>query len=515
VAGLSWSPDSNQLAIAGDEDQLLTWNFETGDVNRTGDAKDVIAVRWSPEPGRLLATTGHSSGHVQLWRSDDLTSDRVMKQNAAGAGGPGTDLQWIDKQTLAQTSGSYLHFWDLKSGETIHEPLYCPDGAPTRVLGFPAGQTPDAQRGVFGCEDGRLFGWEQVDGRFRQELLAPPAGYAVVPPAISPDGKRVAVASQAGVSVVNVDAVRAERAPSVDRQSVVSSLAWSRDSNRLAIGAADHWLQVFDTESGETTELPGISGAGSLAWSPDDSMLAAGSLRLISSGGTLRPTRVWRFQEPGSMSSSLFDQLGPTAIGTWSPQGDLLALATGKTMTVCDTAGHPVLSYEFESRPIRMAWMKKPGGHELLAVAFSDGPVQVFDTGQEPGPKVFEQSLELPHDTPVAQLIWLNWQFLVAASPGKLTRWAVSLDRNRRPALAETDTISLEDPGTPLFLSETGLVLTKRKSGQLAVWKDVRLTGGKLPTLTLDKATELPVSMPDSPETVRWFPATFGESPPE
>nr|MBC8290809.1 PD40 domain-containing protein [Planctomycetota bacterium] len=377
VVGISWSPDSTRLVIAGDEDALLTWNFETGDVNRTGDAKDVTAVRWSPEPGRLLATTAHSSGEIQLWQSDDLTSDRVLKQNAGGAGGPGTDLYWIDKETLAQASGSYLHFWDLESGETIQEPFHLPDlASPRVVLAFHSDQT-DAQRGAFGCEDGRLFGWKRVDGRFRQELLAPPAGHAVVPPAISPDGKRLAVAGPTGVSVVNVDAERAERALPVDPPSAVSSLAWSCDSNRLAIGTTDHWLQVFDTESGEMNELPGIAGAGSLVWSPNDSMLAAGSLRLFSSGGTLRPTRVWGFQEPGPLSSSLFDQLGPTAIGSWAPQGDLLALATGTTITVCDTAGRPVLSHEFESRPIQMAWMKKPGAHELLAVAFSDGPVQV------------------------------------------------------------------------------------------------------------------------------------------
>ena len=95
--------------------------------------------------------------------------------------------------------------------------------------------------------------------------------------AFSPDGKRLAVATGAGIWIYDGQTYR-ELALLTGHTDVVRTVAFSPDGEKLASGGGDGALKLWSLETGDVTTLAGhMYYADAIAFSPDGKRLASGS----------------------------------------------------------------------------------------------------------------------------------------------------------------------------------------------------------------------------------------------
>ncbi|MBZ4420545.1 WD40 repeat domain-containing protein [Myxococcus sp. RHSTA-1-4] len=139
------------------------------------------------------------------------------------------------------------------------------------------------------------------------------------------------------------------------------SLDWSADGELVALGAADGSLRFLDSARG--TLLRTKSSGGGLTcvrWNPRQRLLAA-----ASEDGACR---VW--QGSGELVAELPGKGGGWVEHVaWSPDGERLAIASGRTARVFTPSGEPVL--ETEAHPSTVTGLEwSPRGDALATICY-------------------------------------------------------------------------------------------------------------------------------------------------
>ncbi|HEY5913390.1 MAG TPA: serine/threonine-protein kinase [Verrucomicrobiae bacterium] len=134
---------------------------------------------------------------------------------------------------------------------------------------------PDGKRLVSGGYDGNVQLWDLASGQLIASVK--PAGtYGVI---FSPDGKRLAAATEHGVSVWESDSLRL--LASLDVDLPIRALSFMSDDQRLAFFRKDGVIRVWDLATNHpVTNFPGTrlssSLRGALVFSPRGDLLAVG-----------------------------------------------------------------------------------------------------------------------------------------------------------------------------------------------------------------------------------------------
>jgi WD40 repeat protein len=188
----------------------------------------------------------------------------------------------------------------------------------------------------------------------------------------SPDGKRIASASQDETVQVWDAATGGHVLTYRGHTSIVTAVAWSPNGAYIASGSQDGIVQVWDATTGAYmfTYRGHTAPVTALAWSPDSTRLASSSWD--------KTVQVW----DATTGKRLLTYQGHTSIVTvvaWSPDGRRIASASAdRTVQVWDTStGATLLTYTGHTGAVNaVAW--SPDG-KLIASGSDDHKVQIWN----------------------------------------------------------------------------------------------------------------------------------------
>ncbi len=287
VGGVAFSPTDGDLAAAGTESVVATWDAN-GHLKRLfrGGWGPMIGVAHRPD-GLQLATIG-AGRMVRLWdlggsRSpldisdwSELFSSLAYRPDgrmlATGGGIPPEVIQLPrDKWSPPEHDGRTIRLWNPADGHQIRA-LHGHIGS-VHALAF----TPQGDRLASAGADGKVRIWDPDSGRLLETLEGHSGSVFAL--AYSPDGRRLASAGfDRDIRIWDTVSRRLVRTLS-GHANWVLGLAFAPDRERLASAGADQTVRLWDTAHGRavlTLHGPRDRVHG-VAFSPDGGRLAAAS----------------------------------------------------------------------------------------------------------------------------------------------------------------------------------------------------------------------------------------------
>jgi WD40 repeat protein len=388
VNHVAWSPSGERLASASDDGTVRVW-APTGPAEPLvlrGHEKAVKRVAWSPS-GERLASASWGDRTVRVWDATGEAEPLVLR----GHEGTVTHVAWSpsgERLASASWGDRTVRVWD-PTGPA--EPLVL-RGHEDNVMSL--AWSPSGEHLASASWDKTVRVWDLTG----QADPVVPRGHEddIEHVAWSPSGGRLASVSYDGTVRVWDPTSQADpivlRGAGLDlrgdrRRGVIqkywSPPAWSPSGERLAIASKDGTMRVWDP-TGQTEPLVLKESSGfdlvdwfeHMAWSPSGERLAT-----ASEDGTMR---VW---DPTGQAEPLVlhgheDKVRSLA---WSPSGDRLASASSDdTVRVWDPTGRAasLVLRGHESWVTHVAWSPSGG---RLASASQDGTVRMWDsqTGAE------------------------------------------------------------------------------------------------------------------------------------
>jgi WD40 repeat protein/DNA-binding SARP family transcriptional activator len=380
IQDMAFSPDGTRLATSGSDMTARIWTLGAEGAQESmtlaGHTGDVTSLAFSPD-GKYLATGGWDAT-ARIWDISASGNQEILTR--AGHWDWTRRIVYSPDGTRLATTGGDGHavILDAETGETLLTFSH-PSGA-VREAVF----SPDGTRLATAGEDNTARVWDALNGL---ELLtltghaeAPPVGNMVagIPGvAFSPDGKLLASAGADGQAIL-WDAETGERvlALQVHPHGIgVTRVAWSPDGTRLA--AASDWspegdplISVWDPASGQQlytlTGLP--NRAWALAFSPDGSRLAtgfgAGFVKVYDAA-------------TGEESLSLPHHGGRILVVAFSPDGTLLATGGQDPPQLWDLATGQVLGTFPGNTAMVNGLAFSPDGTRLASSSL-DGTTRVY-----------------------------------------------------------------------------------------------------------------------------------------
>jgi WD40 repeat protein len=344
------SPDGASAAVGSPDGTILFLDLSTGAIHAAagGHTANVESLRYSPN-GRLLVSTADDD-KVIVW---DAKTEQPWQTLAGHAGRPIQSAISADGSTLYTTSldGTVIK-WDLGSQRRFGRPFTT--GARTPTVAPTTPNTP--------------------------------------PLAISPDGSEFAARTAANtLGIFSLDTLKLQTSLTIPQAATITALAWSHAGSELAIGANRGLLQLWHVSDTPhlvralTTLRPKthlLEAIQSIAFSADDRLIAASDAE-YSSGAYPNPINgriaIWRTRTGAPVTAAL--KLGtPTNDVAFSPEGRLLAVATGNVVT--GDEGVLILDSS-NGRQVRT--IHPAGGEPNLTYSVAFAPDGTLATGTDAG----------------------------------------------------------------------------------------------------------------------------------
>jgi WD40 repeat protein len=286
---MAFRPDGQRLATASQDGTVRVWNVGTG---RKDEAAAPLAtvkhpvlvfnVGFSPDGTRLASAD--TNGIVKVWNAATGEAMHTLKGHRSGVFSVAFSP---DGQRLASAGGdSTVKVWDATTGPAgeLASPQLSFQVGGRLPISHSMAFSPDGQRFATTLVGEGIRVWHATTG---QQVLSLPGASS---PVFSPDSQRLAAQSYRNVTIWSVATGQQVLLIKGAGASVVFSLAFSPDGQRLACRAKNSIVKVWDVSQGkgEVTVplfvLKGDTGeVRSVAFSPDGQRLAS-----VSAGKTVR-----------------------------------------------------------------------------------------------------------------------------------------------------------------------------------------------------------------------------------
>jgi hypothetical protein len=246
------------------------------------------------------------------------------------------------------------------------------------VSGFSIGMIRIQSGSVVVRTSADMLGSEPISSGFIDHALLNLTGHSnwVRSVAWSPDGTKIATASDDNTARVWSSSSGSTLLTLTGHSSGVWSVAWSPDGTKIATASIDNTARVWSSSSGSTllTLTGHNSGVYSVAWSPDGTKIAT-----ASHDGT---ERVWSSSSGSTLLFTLTGYVGMYVMSlAWSPDGTKIATTASYDRTArvwSSSSGSTLLTLTGHSRSVwSVAW--SPDGTKI-ATASADRTARVWSS---------------------------------------------------------------------------------------------------------------------------------------
>lgn len=247
-----------------------------------------------------------------------------------------------------------------------------PAGSPVYSVAF----SPDGSRIASASDDHLVRVWDRVTGKLVGQPLAglTDSAFSV---AYSPDGQRLAAASEQSVLLWHTDATSGGGTPMQVAATNVKQVIFSPDGHRLATGSSDGTIRLWDANTGAQLAqvLVGPEDAvNSIAFSPDGNRIASGTKD--------KAVRLWDAKALTPIGEPLTGHKDEVTAVAFSPDGHRLASGSkDKNLYLWDAdARRPIVGPMVGHDDVIHEIAFSPDGR-MLASAGGDNVVWMWDAG--------------------------------------------------------------------------------------------------------------------------------------
>jgi WD40 repeat protein len=251
VRSVRFAPDGQTLASAGDDQRILIWDAQTGELQRTLGRKRIMvkAIAFASHGHSLTAC--YSDSAARKWHLNARHSERI-EHGYFPVSSPRTaspDNRWL----AVIKNDSTIQLFDRQSGRLVRElSAECRnnpynDGrlyAPVSLL-----FSPDSRFLAAGDDGFAVVLWNVETGKIRRVVR--PYGDSIYALAWSPDSKMLASGSVYFREITLQDLRRGGKRWILRGHTAgIHALTFSPDGMQLASGSVDGTVRIWDTASG-------------------------------------------------------------------------------------------------------------------------------------------------------------------------------------------------------------------------------------------------------------------------
>jgi WD40 repeat protein len=270
VRWAAFSPDGKRVVTASDDRTAQVWDAASGQPLSPplGHADKVWQAAFSPDGQRVVTASFDRTARVWDALSGQSIYPPLKHPNIVYTAAFSGDGRWLVTCCAVQA-----RVWDALTGQPLSPPLQHPGGNGTSIAAF----SPDGKRVATASNDQTARVWDSVTG---QPVGLPLHHTATVAGAIfSPDSRRLVTASLDQTARVWDVASGQPLCPPLKHAGVVTQALFSPDGRRVLTASGDHFVRLWDLASSQSV-LPVLKHPRSLVravYSSDGEKIVTGS----------------------------------------------------------------------------------------------------------------------------------------------------------------------------------------------------------------------------------------------